>query len=38
MDQLSPWHTPCKIVGHRFTANEVPNNSEEGLHSSTETD
>ena len=26
------WHAPCKLIGHRFTANEVPNYSEEGLH------
>ena len=35
---LPPWHTICKIIGHRSTANEVPNNSEEGPHSSKETD
>ncbi|HPV53731.1 MAG TPA: hypothetical protein PK793_06695, partial [Syntrophales bacterium] len=29
---LPPWHTTCKIIGHRSTANEVPNNSEEGPH------
>ena len=26
------WHATCKFIGHRFTANEVPNYSEEGLH------
>jgi hypothetical protein len=29
---VCPWHAPCTFMGHRFTANEVPNNSEEGLH------